>query len=209
MGKSKFINKKLQDRTVDCKVQYDTKAVATRALALSYICLLSEALGEQNTEDEKFILDLIINSGMKEHLTPNEIKFVDGDRTQQDIIEFNWHYERLAVLLWTLGQKVDLTNWNKLVEAAKLIEIIHSRDGFVKKAKLINAKKIKEYEQKANEAYWICADAKVNNKPFSEYSKTPIDPEIAQERLAAIRWIFSHEQTDWDNCSADTYYPYK
>jgi|GEM_PF-4399091 len=208
MKKSIFTNKKLNKRNAGWEVQHDTNTVINRAIALCYVCPLAMALGTNDKDTEKHILSTINNKRIKGIFTEKELEFIFGKRMEQDIFNFSWHYERLKVLLWALGQKVSLDNWVEMVNIPELIEIINASN-FAHNSKLIKSKKIADYEQDANEAYWICLDARLNKRQISYYSQKSISSEIVMERLIAVRWLYSSEETEWDYCSPDTYFPYE
>jgi hypothetical protein len=211
MRKSKFAKNKILRDTGGIKVVQDAKTVAKRAFALMYVCLMSEAIHTKDAETEKYILNNLKElEVLKEQLTKQEHEFIFGkNRSQEDVTKFNWHYERLAVLLWALGYKIAL-DWDKLANAGEMVNLIMSDiKAFFTKPRLRKAKEIINFEAEANEAYWICVDARINAKEISAYSSKPINSEAAQERLCAIRWICGGEKEEWDDVRENTYYPYK
>lgn len=71
--------------------------VARRALALF------GAWGLTTNAPREEVLGWLEESGLRHDLTQDEVRFVDTTTpTSQQRINFSWHAERLAVLLWAL-----------------------------------------------------------------------------------------------------------
>ncbi|MDR0383977.1 MAG: DUF4272 domain-containing protein [Christensenellaceae bacterium] len=209
MIKSKFApEKKLREMDNGrVRVLHDKKEIMARALPLSLVCALSETGTATKSPDAKAIIHFIKKNKMKKALSPKELKFVfNKKKNEREVAEFNWHYERLGVLLWAIGYD-NLPGFDKMVDASELIRTTHDPE-FIEKAVPRSIEELIEYERVANEAYWICVDSKLNGKTVGDYSGIDINPEVALERLVAIRWIVGEEAVDWDGVLPDTYCPY-
>ena len=209
MMKSKFSPQKqlrITDNS-DVKLLRDQNEIMRRIIPLSFVCVLTETGVDTKCADAKMIVKIIKKMKLKKLLTPKEYNFVfNKKKTMQEAKDLNWHYERLGVLLWTLGFDV-LIDFNNIISVPECIRITQNPQ-LLAKAKLRSLDELIEYEREANEAYWICVDSKINGKKIEDYTKVMINSEVAMERLIAIRWIVGSEKEDWDNVAPHTYCPY-
>ncbi len=171
--------------------------VADRAIALLYLGLKSEGLEEELLE--KLNHDFHISS----KFSPAERLFATAKTpTKQQIIDANWRYEDLHVMLWALGFIDSLSYPDKLCDVAHDTKIIHelTEASFKQKAKLRSKKEILDQADLILQLDWACVDARTKNQP----APGKLDKGIVYERHYALNWLINYLQEDWDDVSTDT-----
>lgn len=172
--------------------------VAKRALALCYIGLKSEGL-------EKRILDQVDSAyHISPNFTPKEKEYVDAVApTKQQVVDANWRYECLHVMLWALGYVDQLSYPAKPCDVAADNKIIHelaNDANFKQKAKLRSKKEILDQADLILRLDWACVNARVKGQPMPG----GLNNDVVTERHHALNWLISYANQDWDDVSTDT-----
>lgn len=187
------------DGEVECR---DAQEVARRALALFLVTRRAEALG---TDREISVAGLRESSPLAcEALTPKEQAFLDAAvPSQQQITDFNWRYEALNVLLWSLNRitqlRPPLAPCN-VEEIAKLMGGIDEKE-FIGDATLRWPSDILDALDLVYRLHWAPRQSRLDGKPSGA---PPYAPSIAQERHFALNWLVRFENADWDDVDTPT-----
>jgi hypothetical protein len=171
--------------------------VIERTLALCYIGLKSEQLEQIHLDsfEEKYTLT---NS-----FTTNENNFKNSQNpSDQEMVEANWKYEGLHVLLWSLGFIEILEFPNTYCNVAADVEIIFSKtkEEFETQAELRSNSEILDAADLIYRLDWACVDARVNGKE----KDLTADGEIVFERHYVLNWLINYMGQDWDSITTDT-----
>lgn len=171
--------------------------VVDRALALCYLGLKSEGLEQDLLE--KIDQDYRISS----KLSPAEKLYATSEHpTQQQIINANWRYESLHVMLWALGFVDTLMYPDTMCDVASDVTIIHDHTEarFRQEANLRSKKDILDQADLILRLDWACVSARINNQP----APGNLDPSVVYERHYSLNWLISYLNQDWDDVSTDT-----
>lgn len=171
--------------------------IVNRALALCYLGVKSEGLAQEqlNGFDKRFHI--------KPHFSPEELKYVNTkEPTQQQMVNANWRYESLHVLLWALGYIDSLEYPSQLCNVAHDVRIIASktREDFVKGAKPRSEKEILDQADLIYRIHWATVDARVTGQE----PPAKLNPSVVYERHYVLNWLINYLDQDWDDISTDT-----
>jgi hypothetical protein len=166
-------------------------------LALLYIGLKSEGL------EQKELDKLDKDYGISAKLTPEEREYATAKQpTEQQVIDANWRYEGLHVLLWALGYRDSLAYPDKMCDVAEDVGIIIELEekGFRQKAKLRSKKEILDQADLALRLDWACVNARLEGKP----APGGLDSGVVLERHHCLNWLIKYMDQPWDDVSTDT-----
>ncbi|MCI5057476.1 MAG: DUF4272 domain-containing protein [Flavobacteriales bacterium] len=163
---------------------------------LCYLGVTSEGL-------EKERLDKFANKyQIEDQFTPKEIAFRDAETPeQQQIVDANWRYESLHVLLWALGLIDDLVFPDAICNVASDVGLIVGKNKEeLLQAKLRSKKEILDQADLIYRIRWACVDARINSKSIP----ANIDNSVAYERHYCLNWLINYGGLEWDDISTDT-----
>jgi hypothetical protein len=180
------------------KVSIRTKdEVVDRALALCFIGLKSEGLGQKYLD----VMNKDFNISTK--LTAVEKAYATAKQpTEQQKIDANWRYESLHVMLWALGFIDTLMYPAQMCNVANDVKIIHdlTEKQFRERAKLRSKKEILDQADLILRIDWACVNARVKG----EAQPGNLDKGVVFERHHSLNWLINYMQQDWDNVTTDT-----
>ena len=171
--------------------------IVNRALALCYLGLKSEGLEKEGLTR----FDSIYN--VRPHFSPDELAYVNSKGpTQQQIINANWRYESLHVLLWSLGFINELKFPDEMCNVGNDVRIIYNltREEFFEGAKLKSIQEILDANDLIYRLHWASTDARINNKKMP----AKMDGSVIYERHYVLNWLIHYMDADWDDVSTNT-----
>jgi hypothetical protein len=174
-----------------------TEETANRALCLAFVALMGES------GDYALVQRLIGEWRVREHLTPDERRFVDTrSPSMHDRTQFSWRYEALWALVWSLGFVGDLGRPDHIVDVPALVTLIldHGPDGFRANAQLRDSGEILDALDLTYRYHWAIVDARLKG----EESPAGLDGGVVMERHYALNWLTCYDDQDWDDVSTDT-----
>lgn len=171
--------------------------IVHRALALSYLGLKSEGLEPKhlNEFDKKYTIS--------PYFTDAEKIFVNSSApTEQQLVNANWRYESLHVLLWCLGYIDSLSYPDKVCSVSDDIKIIidKTESEFMENANLRSKIEILDEADLIYRIDWACVNARINN----EAPSGNLNPSIVYERHYVLNWLINYMDQPWDEISTDT-----
>ncbi len=171
--------------------------VVDRVYALLYQGLKSEGL-------EQELLDQIFHEyKLGEVFTPNEKKYVfNTSPTEQQIIDANWRYESMHVLLWSLGYIEELSYPSDVCNVAEDVKIIYDLGPikFREQANLRSKEEILDEADLILRFDWACVNARVNG----EDAPGNLNSSVVYERHYSLNWLINFYDLDWDDVTTDT-----
>lgn len=183
----------------------DTNEIAKRAIAnmiaIQAACTINN--GGKFEEIKKFLLEDLEKFEVKNALTPQEKKVLDGKATSKEVVNVTWQYESYWVLVWALGLIDSLDFPSDICDSRKATELVmYSEDfnDFISKTKIRDIEEILDEVDKYYRYHWACVDKNAVN-PDTSIGK--LDPEVVYERRRGLEWLIS-DNNEWDNISLDT-----
>lgn len=173
------------------------KEIAQRALALCYLGVKSEGVAE------KKLIEFENRYGVSAYFTPQEKQFVEAtEPSKQQMIDANWRYECLHVLLWALSYQDSLYFPGQLCDVAEDVGIIaqRSKKAFFKEAQLRSKKEILDQADLIYRIHWACVEARLNGQE----PPPGVDPEVVYEWHYALNWLIRYMDQEWDEVTTDT-----
>jgi hypothetical protein len=171
--------------------------VAIRAVGLCAVALKGEGLKQQE------VISLLNGKDVWASATPEEKKFLLKKKpAAQEMINFEWRYESLWVLLWALGRAEDLgapTSNCDVERAVRMVLDVPSEE-FIQRAK---RRPISEILDEADLIYrydWAVVDARIKG----EDPPGNLDPGVVYERHYALNWLIGYMDQEWDDVTTDT-----
>lgn len=171
--------------------------VVDRAFALMYLGLKSEGL-EQNYLD-----DLNSAYGIFDKMSPSELEFAQSSNpTQQQMIDANWRYESLHVMLWALGYIDSLSYPDMMCDVSSDVKTIYQLgpDKFREQSVLRSKSEILDQADLILRFDWACVSARIKEEP----APASMDASIVYERHYALNWLIKYLNQEWDDVTTDT-----
>jgi len=169
-----------------CIVLYALKSVAHGANAESVVSWLkSEKLWPAVSNEEKSF-------------------FLSANPSESQVINASWRIEALSLLLWALGNKVNISDLSTMCDSDQVDSIcnfyLKSTIAFIESATLIPESKIYDVYELIYESHWKIRDAQINSKSLDK----KYDSGVVMERHHAINWLMGHCGQEWDEVTTDT-----
>ncbi|MCE2593366.1 DUF4272 domain-containing protein [Motilimonas cestriensis] len=173
-------------------------AIYHRAMALFVVALRAEylATGEPiqiETLKEK------IPDGFRD-LSPAEIVFLNGEPSEEEVIQFAWRYEGVALLLWVLGLLPELDFPNSICDVPNVAKIAFNCDALKKDIKLKPINEVLDCLDLHYRLHWLCRQAALDEKPLP----FEVDSGVIVERHYALNWLIGFEGSNWDDVDTPT-----
>jgi hypothetical protein len=179
----------------------DARAVAQRCMGLFVVALRAESLSIAKpipVADLRARLPLAFDAP-----SPAEAAFLASDSPeQQDVVNFLWRYEALAVLQWALGLSAELPWPGAICDVPALARLAfaNNNDAFAAGARLRPAGEILDALDLHVRLHWIVRQARIDGRELA----VPLDPGVVQERHHALNWLVRFEDKDWDDVDTPT-----
>lgn len=180
------------------------ETIAKRAIA----CLISiqAACDRDNDsytpESAEWCLDLIQQFELGQVLTPQEVKILNNEGDEQDVINMIWKYEAYWSLLWALGLVEQLDFPNDTVDCDYAISVVSQCDNFDAFMQSVTLRDLETVLDEADLIYryhWACVDARINQREIP----SGMIESVVSERRAGLDWLI-HSDADWDNPERST-----
>jgi hypothetical protein len=182
------------DDNVNLRTQTE---VVDRALALMYIGLKSEGLEQIHLDEVNKEFNVLDN------LSSLEKEYVNAvEPSEQQVINANWRYEGLHVLLWALGYIESLKYPNEMCHVADDVKIIYQLGArrFRQNSKLRSKKEILDQADLILRLHWACVNARVNNQQMP----SELNNSVIIERHHTLNWLIKYMNKNWDEVTTDT-----
>jgi hypothetical protein len=172
--------------------------IAKRALVLSAV--ITTAYGAPSSQ----VMDWLEQEGLINELTPEERKFVSGEGTEKDRINFSWKVEALTPLLWAI-QKIDhFPSFTDQVDTSLLKQAVvfppAPTKQFIESSKLRDESEISEVYETVYQAHWQVRDAQINGKEIPDSLLSG----VVMERHYGFNWLIGYCGQAWDEITTDT-----
>ncbi|MGJ8641047.1 MAG: DUF4272 domain-containing protein [Opitutaceae bacterium] len=165
-------------------------------------CTIAAVAGE--TGDQELARQLIESFSAKAWMTPKEREFIDQKmESQQERVQFSWRYERVWVLLWSLGYIESLEYPPSICDVPLLIGNIKGKsvDELVESAKIRSQSEILDEADFIYRLHWAVTEERVNKSFILPDS---IERGVVMERHAALNWLVGYMNQSWDDITTDT-----
>lgn len=173
------------------------REVVDRALALLYVGLKSEGLAQ------KLLDSLDKEYTISSKLSPRERLYASEKHpSEQTMIDANWRYESLHVMLWALGFIDTLSYPDHMCDVEKDVQNISSvsEHEFRRKARLRTKSEILDQADLILRLNWACTSARLKNMA----APSGLDAGVVQERHHSLNWLIRYLNADWDDVRTDT-----
>lgn len=174
-----------------------------RALALSAVIALS--ISAEHAE----VVQWLEEEQLMAALTPLERRFLfeDGHASKRSRIQFSWHIERLAVLLWAIGRLDQLPPCDVECPSDILLDVLlpysdESVQAFRGRARLRSEDELFDFAEQIQRLNAVARKRETDSAYRPELP--PVDGEVVWERHIAANWLVGYCGQDWDVVTADT-----
>ncbi len=175
--------------------------VAVRMLALFVVAVRAESLA---TKDEIPVAKLIAAWPLAfEGRSPKERVFLKAKApAQQEIVNFAWRYEALALLQWALGLAEELPFPTAICDVPKAAKtaIESNKAAFIPSAKLRPAGEILDGLDLHYRLHWAVRQARLDKRD----SPAGVEAGVVSERHHALNWLVRHGDAEWDDVDTPT-----
>ncbi|BDI30032.1 hypothetical protein CCAX7_20830 [Capsulimonas corticalis] len=175
--------------------------VALRSLGLFIPCVRAESLNEN---DPLPIAELRNRCPVGfEGLTPAERHFLfAASPIKQDIINFAWRYEALAVLQWALRLSDSLPWPSQICDVPQAARgaLDNNTKAFVQSATLRPAAEILDALDLHYRLHWAVTEARVQRQA----PPANVNASVVKERHHALNWLVRFQNSDWDDVDTPT-----
>lgn len=131
-------------------------------------------------------------------LTPAEQAFLHQENPSvQEITNFTWRYEAIALLLWSLGALETLPAPNQICDVPAIAEILLSADrgDFVLRAKFRPASEILDQLDLHYRLQWLSHQSRIEHQELPQGFLAG----VITERLYALNWLTRSHDAEWDD----------
>ncbi len=156
--------------------------------------------GESN--EKKFVDDLVEKFGVQGALSPEERKFLQTPTpSKQQLADFAWRYECVHVFLWALGYLPALNPPNRIADVGKEVTIIRDKgpEKFTADASLRPLSEVLDQADLYYRLHWATVELRLKGEKSEK-----ADGEIVMERHRALNWLIRYMNQDWDDVTTDT-----
>lgn len=180
--------------------------IARRAIA----CLIAiqaacdRDKNEYSPEAAQYYMALLQRYELEQCLTPNEIRILNNQGAEIDVINMAWKYEAYWILLWALGIVENLDFPDHIIDCDFAIQAVLKHESFAAFMQTVKLRDIEEILDSADLIYryhWACRDALLNKR---KEPKGMINS-IVLERHRGFNWLIDIDDSDnWDNPDCST-----
>jgi hypothetical protein len=171
--------------------------IARRALALVVVALKGEGA------DQALVNKVAADLGVDADLSPKERAFLgNAAPSKNELLQFEWRYEALHVLLWAIGfvDKLERPDRTVDVQATVKLFVDNKRAGLMAKARLRPAAEILDAADLIYRYHWATSEAELKGQP----APAGLDSDVVLERHHALNWLIGYAGQAWDDVSTDT-----
>ena len=176
--------------------------VAGRALALLVVAVRAETLA--NEEKAIPVAELRERCPLAfGYLTPKEEAFLAQEAPpENEVVQFAWRYECLAVLEWALGLVEALPFPAAICDVPLTVRTLLDADAgeLLRHARLRPAGEILDALDLHYRLHWAVRQAQVSKTEVP----TGLEGGVIQERHYALNWLVRFENADWDEVDTPT-----
>ena len=199
----------LKSEVLEAEVQLKSREeMIQRATTLFAVAVYSEVMLSENPDRNEALtyfnkMDEIY--GIHRWLTPAEQTYISNlEATEQEHIQFVWHYENCAVLLWAAGIVEELPYPSEICDIPVIAAIFWQHQGTEELLTKGIARSKEEILDMADLTYrydWACVDARIHHKD----APAQLDGGIVMERHYTFNWIIGANcGADWDDIQPNT-----
>lgn len=168
------------------------------------IIVLTAVIGVAQGGSSEKALDWLEKEGLSEEITPDESKFLSGNGTERDKINFSWKVEALVPLLWAIKKLDAFPNLTGQVDTSLLAKQLvfppNTTADFVRSAILRKEYEISEMYETVYQSHWEVRDAHLNGKEIPN----GFEPGVVMERHYGFNWLIGYCGQEWDGITTDT-----
>lgn len=182
------------------------RALGTMVVSVYSEALLNPSLGMGITEARALVQDMLEDFSiqeMQEILTEEEITYIQNDTsTEQERIDFSWHYEHLYALEWLLGL-VEEDFPDHICDVAQMVRNLKSFSSVAEVCEKTALRSPKEILDQADLIYrldWAAVDARIHGMT----GPAGLEHGVVQARHKTMNWMIGFEDADWDNVTTPT-----
>ncbi|MBK9580179.1 MAG: DUF4272 domain-containing protein [Fibrobacterota bacterium] len=169
---------------------------ARRVLGLFMAAVRAESLAAEEPLSLQDLRERL--PGAFDCLTPAERAFLLQDQPSvQEITNFTWRYECIALLLWSLGMLDPLVAPNQICDVPAIAKTILSADqtAFVRDAKFRPVSEILDQLDIHYRLQWLSHQSRVDGKDLPN----GLLAGVITERLYALNWLTRTQDVPWDD----------
>lgn len=185
--------------------------IVERMMGTLFISLYSEAMlnpteNMSPQEAKEFVQKVAKNfniDNIEEVLTENEITYLNNENaTEEEKIDYSWHYEHLYALEWALG----LAEWNYPEDicdvggCVRLLNEYDSMDEILQKCNIRSKEEILDIADLIYRMDWAAVDARINGLT----GPMNLEHGVIQARHKTLNWLIRFDDADWDDVSTPT-----
>ncbi len=175
--------------------------VARRMLALFAVAVRAESLngGEPMSPEQIYARVPAAQAA----LSPRERAFMqDAAPEPQQIIDFAWRYEALALLQWALGLIDELPLPQAICDVPRTARIAleHPDEAYVVAARLRHASELLDALDLHQRLHWAVRQARLQQAE----APAGLEPGVIAERHHALNWLVGFEDKPWDEVDTPT-----
>jgi hypothetical protein len=175
------------------------KEIFLRAMALFVVALRAESILTENpieTDSLKEQFSIVFDA-----LSPAEQAFLDGKISDENqIVQFAWRYEGVALLMWVLGILPELPFPKEICDVSKIAKIALDWDAWKDKCEVKNIKDVLDVLDLHYRLHWLCRQSGIDGTTPS----VDLDCGVLFERHYALNWLIHFENSDWDDVDTPT-----
>lgn len=177
----------------------DPEELVGRTLALMAVAVYAEGLhsGQRIPASE---IQARLNGAQ---LSDTEQAFLHQEQPpEQEIVNYAWRYEGLAVLLWTLGHLPELPTPDQIADVPTLARTVFElgEEGLMAKAAVREGAAVLDTLDLHLRMHWAAREA--NRK--GEQTPAGLHAGVLMERHKALNWITCWQDADWDQVDTPT-----
>ncbi len=136
------------------------------------------------------VIEKIRIFGVEDSIGDKEKRIIEGNCTEQDIIDANWYFESAWALCWCLGLVDDIQNGGAVCEVSKVIALANrcqSIDEFKSQCCIRSKEDVLDMHDLYYRYYWA-VDKNWNDKSYKIGS---LNGSVVIERRKALEWVLS------------------
>ena len=149
----------------------------------------------------KVMNELLDKFGVRSYLNSKEMKIINNNYTEQDMIDIIWEYEIYWSICWVLGLVDDISDGGLICDSESALSFVFnvsSLEEFKSRCKLRSKEEILDMEDLYFRYQWAINENILN----SNTSIGNLNKDIVCERYRGLKWALSNEE-DWYNISLD------
>ena len=177
--------------------------ICKRGIAALLSTQIGIELSENRTDNLNTFIRLMEHFGVYDSLNAKESRLVNGEASQQDVIDIVWEYECYWSLLWALGIVDDITDSSKICDCEMAIRSVsqcEDFEDFKSRCTLRSADEIMDMLDLYYRYHWAVVQ---HEHIDSNCSVGDLSGDVVYERRRGLEWLVC-DTPDWHDISLDT-----